>query len=59
MTCKMDYLKPSIEVIYLEQLSILDSFSGEGEIDQFEDGGEIQIKTFSNEGYSFDDDNIW
>ncbi len=59
MPKQREYVKPSVEVLHLASLSILESFSGEGEIDQFEDGGELEVTTFGKRSYSIDDDNIW
>ncbi len=39
---KKDYVTPKVELIYLgRNLSMLDYFSGQGDIDQYEDGGDL------------------
>ncbi len=39
---KKNYLKPEVEIFAIQQgLSFLEYFSGNGDVNQFEDGGEL------------------
>ncbi len=46
---KKQYEKPLVEVLELKNLSFLDHFSAEGELDQFEDGGWLGEGDFLDE----------
>ncbi len=51
---KLEYFRPEAKLLCLEMpLSILDSFSGNGVLDQFEDGGEINADVDDSSDFFF------
>ncbi len=60
MSKKEFYLQPNAEIIQMSScLCIMDSFSGEGYIDQFEPGDELDWLLDDADGYDFNGDKVY
>ncbi len=60
MAKKESYLRPEAECFYFKScLCIMDSFSGEGDIDQFELGDELNSSLDEADGYGFSETEVF